>query len=1072
MKKIYLLLAILLATGFQVFAQTHLVKGRVLDETGQGYPGAGVSVKGTQIGTVTDVDGNFQLNIPDDNNTLVIMAVGYNRQEVKVTGGALTVRITQATHELQGAVVTALAIKREKRELGYSASTISNQDLTSGNNTSALSAIQGKTAGANITSSTGGPGGSTRVVLRGEKSISGSNNALMVVDGVIINNTNRISTNSLEQNDFGNSGNDINPDDIESITVLKGPAAAALYGSQAANGAIMITTKSGKNRKDTKKTEITVKSSYTLSDVLKYPDLQHTYGQGNIYAGIADDRRENFSWGLPFDGQLRPWGQEINGTQKVKPYSDQPNNIKDFFNKGKTAENYISLAGGDEKSTYFVSLNALNNTGIVPNTYYDKYSIRFNGSTQLANNFYSSVNVNYIHIDQRIGSAGQATGSFWDNLLQTPRDIPIAELKNLNDVFNSYGYTDAQGVQRYGYYGAYTNNPYWIAQNFVNRGNTDRVIGSATIGYKSGDRFNIFDRIGADVTSDRFSFETPKINLQSFDPLYTDNPKVIQGGYEQSATSNMLINNDLIADYSKPLSDNIGMDLLAGNNLQVSNYTNMDANIDPKTNGLVVPGYYNLQNSQGPVIANNTTQQYKTIGLYGDFKLNYRQTLFLELTARNDWTSTLSENFRSYFYPSISTSWVFTEGMHGKFKDNVLSYGKLRASYASVGHGANPYDNNNPAYIATTAKTGFGSVIFPFNGQPGYTFQNFIGDPNLRPERTNSWEIGTDLSFFKNRISVEFTYYNSHTIDQIIATLPTAPSSGFTSQVLNVGDVQNKGIELGLRVTPISTPSGFRWELYGTYYQNNNEVLSLTNGSSQLVIGGYNGLNISAAVGHPYGAFYAIDLQRDPQGHVIIDPATGLPLSTPNPVYKGTYQPRFIASWGTNLSYKGFTLNVLFTTKQGGYFFSRDKEITDFNGTAAETGNRATQYFANSVYYDNTTGKYVTNDAAHNGTMYRPYDYFTTTTQTLAGVHILDASYVKLQEASIYYTIPEKYLHRTPFGGLSVGIFGNNLFIWTAKDNKYDDPEVSSGGASNEQGFNFSSQPSLRNYGASVKITF
>lgn len=327
------------------------------------------------------------------------------------------------------------------------------------------------------------------------------------------------------------------------------------------------------------------------------------------------------------------------------------------------------------------------------------------------------------------------------------------------------------------------------------------------------------------------------------------------------------------------------------------------------------------------------------------------------------------------------------------------------------------------------------------------------------------------MTFLHNRLTVEFTYYNSHTIDQITA-IPAAPSSGFTQQELNVGDVQNKGIELGIRATPVSTPSGFKWDLFGTYTKNNNEVLSLTNGTSQLVLGGFSGLNISAAVGHPYGAFYALDLQRDPQGHVIIDPSTGLPLTTAAPVFKGTYQPKFIASWGTTLSYKGISLNLLFVTKQGGYFFSRDKEITDFNGTAAETENRATQYFANSVYYNSTTGQYVPNDAAHNGTMYRPYDYFTTTTQTVAGVHLVDASYVKLQEASIYYTIPEKYLHRTPFGGLSVGIFGNNLFIWTAKSNKYDDPEVSSGGASNEQGFNFSQQPSLRNYGASIKINF
>lgn len=1086
MKKIYLLLAILLATGFQVFAQTHLVKGRVLDETGQGYPGAGVSVKGTQIGTVTDVDGNFQLNVPDESNTLVIQAVGYNRQEVKVTGGTLTVRMTQATHELQGAVVTALAIKREKRELGYSATTVSNEDLTRGNNVSALSALQGKVAGANITSGTNGPGGSTRVVLRGEKSLLHDNNALLVVDGVIISNRGRTadafdannSTAALNQIDFGNSGNDINPDDIESVTVLNGPAAAALYGSIGANGAIMITTKSGQSRTNLKKKmEVTYKATYTLSNILKFPDLQNKYGQGNIYDGIPDDRRENFSWGMPFDGQLRPWGQIIGDSQRVKPYSAIPNNIKDFFNNAHTLENYASIAGGSDRSSYFLSISALNNTGVVPNTFYNKYSVRFNGTTKLTNKLYSSINFNYINSYSRVEGGGQSLGSVYDNLLETARDIPITELKDVNNIFNSMTYTDAQGIQRYGYYGAYTRNPYWVAQNYDNRAKTDRVLGDFSIGYKSGN-IDVVDRLGVDVSSDRAFYEQPKYNAIAFDPLYDGIPQTNAGGYEAATTNGLLLNNDLIATYNKPLSDNFSMQLLGGHNMRLSNTTSLVGNIDPGTNGLIIPGFYNFDNAQGPVLTSNSFIQTRTIGLYGDATFKYRNSLFFGVTARNDWTSTLIEGNRSYFYPSVNASWVFTEGMHGKIKDNIINYGKLRASYASVGNGASAYQNNNPGYAKTNIAGGFGSqVIFPFNSQPGFDIQSYIGDSTLRPERTNSWEVGTDLSMFKDRFSLSFTYYNMFTVDQI-ANVPAPPSTGYISRVINLGDVQNKGVEISARVTPVSTHSGLKWDIYGTYTQNISRVVSLENGLSQITLGGLQGMGIVAAVGRPYGSFYAVDFQRDAAGHVIVNSTPGAkgegtPLASTTPVYEGTFQPKFIASMGTNLSYKGFSLNLLFTTKQGGLFYSRTKSITEFNGTAQETVDRDPKIFPNSVYLDPSSGKYVTNTSIK----YSPYYYYSNTLQTIYGQDLVDASFIKLQEASISYNIPDKWIHNTPFGSLSVSIFGNNLFIWTAKSNKYDDPEAATssgvtGGAGNAQGFNFTSRPSLRNYGASLKVTF
>ncbi|HXS36387.1 MAG TPA: SusC/RagA family TonB-linked outer membrane protein [Flavipsychrobacter sp.] len=1087
MKRILLLLFLLITVGGEsALAQAHLVKGRVLDENGQGFPGAGVTVKGTQTGTVTDIDGNFQLNVPDESKTLVIQAVGYGTQEVSATSANISVRLSPAAKELQGTVVTALAVRREKRELGYSATTVSNQELTAGNNVSAISALQGKVAGANITSSTGGPGGSTRVVLRGEKSILGDNNALIVVDGVIISNRGRtadafngnLSTQApLNQIDFGNSANDINPEDIESVTVLEGPAAAALYGSIGANGAIMITTKTGKNRTGKKKTEITYKATYTESDILKYPDFQHKYGQGNIYDGIADDRRENFSWGLPFDGKLRPWGQIIGDSQRVKPYSDQPDNIKSFFNKAQTMENYVSLAGGSENSSYFMSIGTLNNTGVIPNTFYDKYNIRFNGSTQLSNKFYSTINVNYINVSSRVEAGGQYAGSIYDNVFETARDIPIWELKDINNVFNSMQYTDASGVNRYGYYGAYTKNPYWLVQNYDNREKTDRILGDVLLGFRPNENIDIYDRFGGDISADRAFYKQPLYSSIAFDPLYAQNPQSGPGGYEESYVNSLSLNNDLIATYKKELSDDFGFDVLGGYNMRLSNTTSLLSNIDPANNGLKEPGFYNFDNAQGPIYAQNLLIQTRSLGLYGTADFKYKNRLFLDLTARNDWTSTLLTGNNSYFYPSINTSWVFTEGMKGKFKDNILNYGKLRAGYASVGHGASAYQNNPPGYSKTQIQTGFGATnVFPFNSQPGYDIQNVIADSALRPERTDSWEVGAELSFFHNRVNITATYYYSLSYDEIL-TVPAAPETGFSFQQVNLGDVQNKGVELTARVTPISTPSGFKWELYGTYSQNVNKVLSLENGLSQVTLGGFLGMGIDAAVGRPIGSFYAIDLLHDPQGHVVVNgtpgtQTTGIPLATTTPVYKGTFQPRFIASWGTNLSYKGFALNLLFVTKQGGVFYSRNKNNMDFNGTAAETVNRDPQVFPNSVYV-NSSGQYVTNTSIK----YSPYYYYSNTLQTtIYSQALVDASYIKLQEASLYYSIPDKVLRRTPFGGLQVGVFGNNLILWTPKGNKFDDPEEGTSGVTgangNAQGFNFTARPSLRNYGVTLKVSF
>jgi len=1081
MKRVCLLFVLLLTFGTYAFAQaTHTLTGKITDEKGLGYPGAGVSLKGTQIGTVTDINGDFMLDVPDGaNNIIVIQAVGYGTREIKESGQSLNVKLQPMSRELEGTVVTALAVKREKRELGYSTTTVNAEELTAGEGTSALSDLAGKVAGANITSTTGGPGGSTRIVLRGEKSITKNNNALIIVDGVITNNFDRTSDpNGLAQIDFGNSANDIDPDEIESITVLEGPAASALYGAAGANGAVMITTKHGRHAEAGKpsKLDITYKATFTQSDVLKYPSVQSQFGQGAIYTGQIDDRGDNFSWGPQYDNQLKPWGQAINGQQQVKPYSYIPNNFSQFFQHGQDLNNFVSLSGGTDLSTYYLSLTSLNSNGITPNTFYNKYSVRFNATTQLTNNFYSTINVNYINSYSRVEAQGQSTGGVMQQLEQIPTDVPIGSLSNLNNPFNSMSYTDANGIQRFGYFGSFALNPYWAAQYYDNRDNTNRVLGDFSMGYKKGD-FNIYDRVGIDVTDDITTYKTPEINSQSADQTiyYPEFPHTNAGGFQQQDYTGLRFYNDLIGNYVHQLSQNFGINALVGDNTTMKQDENLTAFINPSNNGLVIPGFYSFTNNTGPVSVNQPpasepTSKWRTFAVYADIKLNFQKELYLDLTGRNEWSSTLITGQNSYFYPGANASWVFTERLNGtNFKDKVLNYGKIRAGLASVSNDATPYANNSAGFSQSAINTAFGSIIPPFNSVPAYQINNSFGAQYLKPELTREYEVGTDLSFFRDRIAVSFTYYNDLT-HNLITGVPLPYSTGYILNYINVGDISNKGEEVSLRGTPISTKWGLKWDLFGTYTHNVSDVVSLTNGVNQIDLSNIEGIGVMAAVGHPYGTFYTTDLTYE-NGHVVVDPTTGLPVPSKARL-EGSFQPKFQASWGTDLTYKSIKLHVLFTTKQGGEYYSNTKELLDFVGAAQETteNNRNPLVWANSVNQVGTTGSYVTNT-----TKYLPYNYWVNEigNGSIQGQNLVNASFIKLQEAALSYKIPQKYYMHSPFGSLEAGVFGNNLVIWTPKSNKYDDPEEESLGATgNAQGINFNARPSLRNYGAFIKVTF
>ena len=1069
-KHLLLIFMLIIAVIGAATAQTATITGKVtgLDD-GQPLPGVSVKIKGSSTGTQTDKTGQYSLTVPQ-NAILVFTYLGFTSTERSVpASGVLNVTLSNEIRGLSEVVVTSQGIRREKRTLGYSAPTVSNNELTQGENPSVLTSLTGRVAGVNITSASNTPGSSTRIVLRGGSSITGNNQALMVIDGIPIDNSSIISgANSLTAVDFGNRGNDVDPNDIESITVLKGPAAAALYGSRASNGALMITTKSGANR--TKKTEITFNSTGTFSSVLKLPTFQNEYGQGFMsgsatsadYVTGIDDASDNFSWGAPFTGKVGPWGQQIDGVNQMKPYSALPNNIKDFFTTGFALDNNVGIASGDDKSNFFLSLNSLNSNSIYPGNSdtYNKYGVRFNGKTKLANNFTAGINFNYNKIQANTPSNGQNANGIWNALMQTPRDIPIDKMGDLNNKYNGYNPV----TNTYGFYGAFVLNPYWVLKNFSNLDDVNRVTGDVNLSYKAAEWLNITERVGIDSYSDRRKLISPKYFFNPADESGAGlwGPQTNNGSYQLDQYNVNEVVHDLMITVTHKFDNGFSASLLLGNNFRerstTSNLTSTNT-----SGGLVVPGWYNLDNSNGPVnvILDNISIK-RLVGFYADLNLSYKEFLFLEGTLRNDRSSTLPLNNYSYFYPSVSGSFVFSELLKNYLGD-FLSYGKLRSSFAQVGSDTNPYQLLT-TYGSTTINGSFGNTKFPFGNVSALQVGSVLGNATLKPEQTTSFEIGTELAFFSSRLSVDFSYYVNDSKNQILS-IPIPNSTGYGFNTINAGDIQNKGIELTMRGTPIKT-SDFSWELFGTFTKNKSNVLSLPDGVSQVVIGGFSGMSIVAAKGHPYGEFYAVTNQTDAQGRTIVNQATGQPIPTTTGQYLGSYQPKYQASLGTNLKYKGFGLGVLFDIKHGGVLFSDTKALNDFVGTSLETGGpRFGQPYPNSVYLD-ANGKSVSNTTIP----YSVYNYYTSVIP--AGQDIVDASYVKLRSATISYTFNKTQLKSLPFGALTIGVFGNNLFLWTPKSNAYVDPEVNSSGAGNEQGLDFAGTPSVRNYGINLKVSF
>ncbi len=1032
-----LLLAVLVAFPSLLGAQeTRTITGHVTAE-GASQPPAGVQVqvKGTNLGTLTDQQGNFTLNVPTSATTLVLTYIGYKTQEVPIQGH-VEVTMQEEAIGLQGLVVTALGVQREKKSLGYSVEDVTGEQVSQVPKTNFVNALQGNVAGVHVTNA-GVTGGSSRIVIRGASSITGNNQPLFIVDGIPVDNSSH-NIGGYSGVDWGNTLQDLDPNNIASISVLKGPNAAALYGTRAANGAIVITTKSAKPGANL---GITATSSLTFESPLKLPNYQNGYGQG-FYGDFAFV--DGFGGGT-YDNVDESWGPALNGqlinqfTGANMPFLPYPNNVRDYFKTGSTWNTNVAVSRATENSNIRLSITNANILSMAPGYSIDRKSVALKGGASVTDKLHASASMNYMAQDahNRMG-----TGYYDDNIMQNftwfGRQVDLNALRHY--VCDGTEPTPCVVGQEYNWNYNYHDNPYWV--QFVNQNGDerDRLIGDISADYQLNDWITVTGKIAKDWYRWHRKDMTEVGSVGSWFGT--------QGGFNETNEYRSETNYDLLVAATRQLTPNILMDVNAGANTRKNQYLSNGVNITK----LTVPGIFTIDNSAVPVSASDNISRKEVRSVYGSLSLNYKGWWNVDLTGRNDWSSTLPEGARSFFYPSVSTAFVFTDalGMNSSF----LSSGKVRASWTRVGNDTNPYQLTTSLYSYQ-----------PWGSAPMFSVNNQLANASLKPEQTTAWEVGTDLGFFDERLGFVLTYYDNITTDQIMP-VDISSTSGFTSQTLNAGEVENKGLELILRATPIRMENGFRWDMTVNWAKNDSKVNKLYGDLQTLVLGGMWSLNIEARLDQPYGAMFANDVLRDDNGNIMLS-SSGLPRTNPVRTVVGKYTPDWNGGIQNRFSYGPWDMSVLFDGQQGGNVFS----VTEWFGTQAGVLARTMKGRENSETDPGIVVKGVLPDGSMNGdgvndVSVTAQDYYHNWwgKQTYA---VDDASYLKLREVRLGYKLPTSLVNRLGFSSGDIALIGRNLMLWTHAPNI--DPETAYD-SSNRQGLESGQFPSARSYGFSLSI--
>lgn len=1047
MKKFTILLLCFMLIGLEAtWAQSREITGKVTSSVdGQALPGVSVIVKGTKVGITTNVDGEFTLQVPEDATILELRFIGLATKEVALgTQTSFDITMDEDVVGIEEVVVTALGIKREVVALGYSATEISSEEITNAGTQSPLNALRGKVAGVNINSASGAPGSSTRINIRGYSSLTGSNEPLFVVDGVPRDNYAIVDEDLNGGVDFGNKLNDINPEDIESVTVLKGSASSALYGSRAGNGVILITTKSGQGLNDLK---VSYSGNVSFDTPLRLPKYQNTYGQG--FFG-EPDLIENTSWGPKMDGEVRPWGFVVDNSQNIKPYAAQEDNVKDFFDTGVTHSHTLNIANGNGNSSYYLSYGYVNADGIMPTDAdaYKRHTFLLKGSTSVKKIKVES-QISYINKKSSFVPTGQDQ-SVMDNIMQVPRDMSIVDGKDYNDKFWNLD----------NYYSGYTLNPYYVLNEHGNEGNENAIAGNIVLSYNINSWLSTKLNAGGETSGTEIK-QWRAITEVSRNDYNDDAGRVSVENYNRSS-----INTDLYLVGDKKFNK-ISVNGLIGHNL---NQRETKFN-ESQVIGLDIPYFYHISNSSATPTLDYEYTKRRLIGLYGELGLSYDEWIFFNVKARNDWSSTLPEANNSYFYPATSLSFVFSRLIP---KNNILTFGKLRLGYGQTGNDADPYQIYS-VYGQGLHSDGYRDLTYPLPGNiNGFEAGNIIGNLELEPELITEFEIGTDVRLFSDRLSLDFTYYDK-TINNLIYPVPIPASSGFAFQVENIGEITNTGVEVLLSITPVRS-TNFNWEISATYTKNNNKLVKLDDNGllTQVDLGGTSRLNYVARPGEPIGSYYG-EVPKYHNGMIIVD-NSGLPVAADEYGIYGNSQYDWIGGLNNTFRYKNLLFSFTFDTKQGGLMYSRTAEMQYFAGTAPNTlyNDRQPFIIPNSILYDPETNTYSENT--------QPVTYgsnlHTYWGQDYGGGQfnrrfVIDKSFFKLREVSLSYSIPGKLTERIGIEQMRFSVFGRNLLLWTPEDNSFIDPELTTFGNNIEGDYGeFSATPTTRTVGFGLNVTF
>lgn len=1067
MKKIALLLAFF-AIGLQVLmAQTKEISGKVTSaDDGGSLPGVSVSVKGTTLGTITDMDGLFRLKVPQDAKTLVFSFVGMTTQEVAINNQALfNVQLKSETIGVDEVVVTAMGIARDKKALGYSVSEFNSESLENVQVLDASTALQGKVAGVSISPSSGAPGASTRVLVRGVSSLTGSNQPLYVIDGVPVNNeyananSTSAATSATRTVDFGNAASDINPDDIESISILKGAAATSLYGSRAANGVILIKTKTGKKGKDLL---VNFASSYSLMEVGRLPYYQEKFGQGwaNHFAF-----EENGSWGPLLDGKDRLIGNIVDNSQQLAPFRYMPNSLTDFYDTGFTADNSISLSSGTDNMGYLLSFTNAKSDGIIPGDadVLDRNSVLFkaNGGTEKTKIDFSANYSNKKLSAVATGQGDDAGGgkTIFQEILQNPINHYIPQYRDYNNKFNNLD----------NYFNRYAQNPYWIINQNGNEFKQDRLIASTNISRVLGKGLKLAWKGGMDTYSSMYKDWGAVAKINDGTPNASAND--VFGMVKEEAKTVKQLDSDLILTYDGSFSvggDNkVEFNILLGNNIN----ERTSKRLTTVSKGLVVPEYYNVSNISGSAEVSTFEYKRRLVGAYAQADFTYNNYLFLQLNARNDWSSTLPLGNNTFFYPGVNLGFVFTDLME---KNPILTFGKLRASYAYAGNDADPYQID-PYYTAAVIRAGgYGVTNYPVAGIPAYEKGSVLGNPNLKPEISKEFEIGADLRFFNNRFGIDAAYYKKTTTD-LIMTATIAASSGYLYQTSNLGQISNSGIELQLTATPVKV-GDFKWDLTYTFTKANTilDELSEELGISEYIINSAYETEFVAIPGEQLGQFRIPGYQYSPDGKIVVGD-TGLPLEG-DQILAGSSVPDYNMSLTNTLSYKGFKLACLLDYQKGGWMYSYTSNITFWSGNNEQSvvNDRRPYVVPNSVQQvtdGNGNVTYVENSTPV-GDDWSEY-YSSNTNKPIEANRLVEKTYFRVRELALSYNMKKSFTEKIGLASASVSLYGRNLLLWTPAGNSFIDPETSTYGNDLVGMFGeFGGAPSVRTYGLKLNVSF